>query len=263
MKNNYHSHTFRCKHAVGDVEDYAAVAVEKGLIHMGVTEHTPLPDNRWPFMRFKVDDMDDYIDAINKASTKHPELKILKGMECDYAKEYESFFRDELLGKWNLDYLITGAHYFIHNGAWESPWTGTKEKAQLKNYVEYIVKTMETGLFAFVAHPDAFGCSYLEWDENATSCAKYLFEAAAQLNVPFEINSYGFRKEIIQTASGKRFMYPWEPFWEVASQYDINVIINSDAHRPEDIYSNIEDAYAIANKFNLKIVDTLKLYKDK
>ena len=45
---DYHTHTFRCKHAQGDVEDYAKYAVEYGIDVLGVSDHTALPDNWIP-----------------------------------------------------------------------------------------------------------------------------------------------------------------------------------------------------------------------
>ena len=81
------------------------------------------------------------------------------------------------------------------------------------------------------------------------------FTAAAALQVPLEINGYGLRKRKIDTPTGKRCMYPWLPFWELAGDYDIKIIVNSDAHRPEDVSSNMAEAAAIGKKFGLKFAD--------
>ena len=115
------------------------------------------------------------------------------------------------------------------------------------------------GLFEFMAHPDLFGNCYLTWDANTISAARDILAAAAALNMPLEINGYGLRKPQIETPEGKRRMYPWLPFWELASDYDVSVIVNSDAHRPQDVASNLQEAAAIGDRFGLKLVDLTHL----
>ena len=73
--------------------------------------------------------------------------------------------------------------------------------------------------------------------------------------MPLEINGYGMRKPKITTADGERYGYPWLPFWELASEYKIKVIANSDAHRPQDVSSNIADATAIGDKLGLEFAE--------
>ncbi len=46
-------------------------------------------------------------------------------------------------------------------------------------------------------------------------------------------------------------MYPWLLFWELATEFDGEVIVNSDAHRPEDLQRRTGDACAIQQEFNL------------
>ena len=41
MIANYHTHTYRCGHAVGHESQYAEQAAEKGLKILGFSDHTP------------------------------------------------------------------------------------------------------------------------------------------------------------------------------------------------------------------------------
>ena len=50
-------------------------------------------------------------------------------------------------------------------------------------------------------------------------------------------------------------MYPWLPFWELASEFDVRVIVNSDAHRPQDVSSNLQEAADIGIRCGLKFAD--------
>ena len=47
MKNkvNFHTHTYRCKHAVGNEEDYVIEAINQNLTTLGMSDHGPYPDD--------------------------------------------------------------------------------------------------------------------------------------------------------------------------------------------------------------------------
>ena len=52
-----------------------------------------------------------------------------------------------------------------------------------------------------------------------------------------------------------RYQYPLEDFWSLASEYDITVIVNSDAHTPGDIIDSMQTGYDMAELYNLKLAD--------
>lgn len=252
---NYHTHTYRCKHATDDVSAYAQAAIDKGLTVLGISDHTALPDNRWAEIRMDIQELPEYCLAIDNAKTDYPNLSILKAAECEYATEYDAFYREHLLGELTFDYLIGAAHFFPLNGEWVPSYSESNNVIGLQAYAAYFIESMESGLFAFMAHPDLFGSAYLHWDKNTIAASRDIFVAAAELQVPLEINGYGLRKAEIETPDGIRRRYPWIPFWELACEYDIEIVVNSDAHRPEDVSSNIAEAAEIGQRFGLKFAD--------
>ncbi len=256
--NNYHTHTWRCKHASGTVLDYAEEARNAGIGILGMSDHTPLPDGRWSSVRMDMEELDPYLEEIKTAVKAVPEVSILKGLECDWALEYRNFYTEELLGKKNLDYLIGSVHWFPYNGEWLS--LGQIDTfRQLYAYAGHVIKAMESGLFSFIAHPDAFGISYGPWDDNARSCALDIVTAAKELGVILEINGYGLRKPEITTDEGTRRMYPLRGFWETAGEVGITAICSSDAHRPEDVAASFEGTEKIAADFGIKTTEELPL----
>ena len=255
IDKNYHTHTWRCKHASQDVSAYCQAAVNCGLTVLGISDHTALPDNRWPNIRMDIDELPLYCEAIDQAVKDFPQLKVLKSAECEYATEYDSFFRDKLLSELEFDYLVGAAHFFPMDGDWRSSYGGADSLKSLRAYSKYFIQSMESGLFAFMAHPDLFGNSYLTWDDNTIAASHDIFTAAAELKVPLEINGYGLRKPKIDTPEGVRCMYPWLPFWEMASDYDILYIVNSDAHHPDDVNANLEEANSIGQQNGLTMAD--------
>ncbi len=258
---NYHTHTFRCKHAEGDVIDYARKAVEEKISVLGISDHTALPDDRWVGMRMAYAELADYIEAIEFARSEYPELTILKGMECEWTPQYHAFFRDELLGEYDFDYLILGCHYFSYNGAFVSSHSGIHSPRRLKAYAEFLISSMQSGLFDFVAHPDLFGLTYLSWDENATAASRDILSAAEQLNLPLEINGYGLCEKIISTPNGPRPAYPWLPFWRLAREYDVTVVVNSDAHHPEHVNNCLAEGRRLVENLGLKMADLNHLHR--
>mgnify|MGYP001310676999 FL=1 len=264
MYTDYHIHTFRCKHATGDVPDYVEAAIKKNVSVLGFSDHTPLPDGKWPHFRMGLSELESYVNAIEDAQKKYesaPEQKltILKGMECEYADEYRGYYQEELLGKWGLDYLIAAGHFFPCDGSWISAHSCIKGKKELFAYTDHLIAAMSSGLFSFVAHPDLFGHSYLSWDENAIACSHAILQAASDLRIPLEINGNGFRQPMINAEDKLRYVYPLEPFWELAAGYEVLVIINSDAHTPEDVLANTSDAFSLAEKYRLKLADLSSL----
>ncbi|MCB1191948.1 MAG: histidinol-phosphatase [Leptospiraceae bacterium] len=256
---NYHTHTFRCKHASGDVKDYVKVAIENGITVLGISDHTPLPDNRWLNVRMHFSELGNYVNAIISAKSEFTQIKILKGMECEYAKEYHSFYQEKLLGEYGFDYLIGAPHYFTDGNEWKNTYGDLVHGKDLIAYGNYVVESMQSGLFRFIAHPDLFGNSYLPWDENTIACSKDILQAAEELKIPLEINGLGFRKPRVNSPKGKRRMYPLDEFWELASGYNISVVLNSDAHRPQDVAASIDKGLAMAQKYQLKIADLADL----
>ncbi len=254
--NNYHTHTWRCKHADGTVEDYAKEALKAGIDILGISDHTPLPDNRWLFVRMAMNEFTGYLEEIERAKENVREITILKGLECDWSSEYADFYRDELLGMYNLDYLIGAVHWFPYQGQWL--YAGEIEtSSHLKAFSTHVIKAMESGLFSFIAHPDSFGIGYRKWDGNAVSCASDIISAAKELDVILEINGYGLRKPEIDTPDGKRKQYPLLPFWEIAGREGITAICNSDAHTPQDVGSSLRETMGIARKFSVKTTGKL------
>ena len=253
--NNFHTHTWRCKHASGTVKDYVSAAKEKNMKVLGMSDHTPLPDNRWSHVRMDMSELDAYEQEFKDAETE--DIILLKGLECEWDPEYERFYRDELLGERNFDFLIGSVHYIKFNTDWGylSEIHTVKHLAQ---YAEILTATMRSGLFSFIAHPDGFGAGYKEWDKNAEACAIDILTAAEELSIPLEINGYGLRKNKIMTLNGDRTVYPLLNFWELAGSFNIKTICNSDAHRPEDVDASIDECIQIANRFNLNLIDDIR-----
>ena len=98
------------------------------------------------------------------------------------------------------------------------------EEEKLKAYVEHTIEGMKTGLFTYLAHPDL--ANYIGDDDTYRKHMSRLVEAAVDLNIPLEVNCYGF-------VDGRN--YPCDRFFQMASEYHPRFVIGCDAHKPEMI----------------------------
>ena len=261
--NNYHTHTYRCKHASGDVSDYVRAARLAGLGELGLSDHVPMPDGRWPENRMEMDQLGGYLAAVETArlaeearTESEGRLRILCGLECEWGPELDSYLREELAGRLCVAYFVSGTHYYLKSGAWQDVYA-LDSASGLVAYARHFERSLASGLFSFAAHPDLFCLGYLPWDDDARSCARDVLAAAETLRIPLEINGYGMRKPRVTFDGASRWPYPRQEFWDLAAGYDIEVLVNSDAHRPIDTAAGLESGREMAKSRGLRLVETI------
>lgn len=256
ITQNLHTHTWRCKHAKGDVQQFIGAALDAGVNVLGITDHCPLPDGKWASTRMDISDLNDYTREIETAIGRNRDnpITILKGMECDWGREYYQFYQEELLDKRSYHYLIGSVHYFLLRGDWINACR-IENASQLIGYTNAVIKAMECGLFLFIAHPDMMGTGYCKWDENSISASKDILSAAEALKVPLELNGNGMRRKHKGKNPENPWPYPLYRFWEIAAGFDITVVCNSDAHNPKHVIQNIGRCMDIVDKYKLIYAD--------
>jgi histidinol-phosphatase (PHP family) len=202
-----------------------------------------------------ISEIESYVNAIDTAQEAYPQIKIIQGMECEYYDKYHDFYQDFLLGDWNIRYLILGQHIFRCDDEWVFFSKEPRGVRELKAYTNSLIKGISSGIFTFLAHPDIFGTFYIPWDKETQACSRAILDAAKDMNLPIELNTHGMRKSKVQTPEGPRNQYPVVPFWELVSEYQLPVVINTDAHVPEDIGCNLDDGIDFAKRLSLKLTD--------
>ena len=258
VRVNLHTHTYRCKHAAGTVDDYCREAVKAGVSILGFTEHSPFPDGEYPGSRMLFGELPDYIRDIEAAREKYPQMTILLGLEIDYRPILgKAFYQEEFLEKLQLDFLIGGAHYLPAANGIPARYVSAENPMSLptlRGFVRESIRLMETGLIDYLAHPDLSARCLPRWTPDVRAAYLDIIEAAAALDLPLEINGYGLRKKWIETEEGLRAQYPWARVWELAAEHGgIRVVTGSDAHRPEDVWGNMDDTFAFAARFGLPV----------
>lgn len=250
MIANYHTHTWRCKHAEGAEEAYVLQALARGLRTLGFSDHTPypFPNGYVSFFRMAPDQAADYFDTIERLREQYAgQIDIRIGVEAEY---YPERFSDllTLLRRYPCQYMILGQH-FIHNEI-DGVYSGaaTDDPAVLQQYVTQALEGLSTGQFLYLAHPDLLHWTGGEADYRREM--ERLCIGAKDLGYPLEINLLGL---------SDRRHYPNPLFWEIAGAVGNTAILGCDAHRPQDVAapSPEQEGRSLAERYGLKLVEKI------
>ena len=270
---NLHTHSFYCKHGNGTIADYVEQARADGLKLLGFSEHCPLPDREYqkgnrmdyedlPFYEADIREAQQKEESIQSESKEESiegknKIKILMGAECDWLPDEYSFYKDELLGERNYDYLSCSVHMMIDPVTGEEAYLGyfkNMDVPTLLKYVKTYTDGLRSGIFTFGCHPDLFMAGYRRWDKEVIAASTDIIECAKACNIPLEFNDLGLRKKPIVAEDGTiRQPYPVEEFWILAKELGVKAITNSDAHRPKDVAAHKRSTMLWADEIGLKL----------
>ncbi len=224
MIANYHTHTPRCKHAIGREEEYVRCAMDAGFQILGFADHTPYPFPAGFVSGFRMGlhELEDYCLTVRKLRQQYAgQIQILLGVEAEY---YPKFFPDlmDILRDNGVQYMILGQH-MIGNEI-DEPYCGIPDgdAKKLERYCDQSIEAMHTGLFTYFAHPDLF---HFVGDKKVYQAQmRRICQAANSCRLPLELNLLGLH--------GNRH-YPNPHFWEVVAEENCRVIMGMDAHQPK------------------------------
>lgn len=248
IKENYHTHTWRCKHALGTEREYVEAAIQNGIKVLGFSDHIPCPypDDYVSTIRMDMEQAEDYVRVVKELALEYKEQITIKvGFEVEYIPE---FFEKQMKMTEDLgcDYLIMGQHSIGPEN--HSPYVGarTYDESILETYVDYVLAGANTGRFKYVAHPDLiyFAGAKAVYEKHM----RRLCEGLHEINLPIEINVLGIRTNR---------NYPSPVFWEIAGEVGNDVIIGMDAHSVSDLvdHNGYQEAVRIAEHYHLKRIN--------
>lgn len=242
---DYHIHTPLCLHATGWPVEFAERAVALGLEEIGFADHNPMPE---PFddWRMRIEDLPRYLERVEEARQKFPQLTIQLGLECDFIPGREAWIEKlATLAPW--DFLIGSVHYLPQQG--DADWALDNPKyisrhsgAALEIWSSYWLtyeRCIRSGLFDFVAHPDLPKKFGFRPEGDLRRFYEPAVAALADTGMAFEINTAGLRKEC-------RELYPAREFLELAHSAGVPLLINSDAHALNELGAGFSEATALA-----------------
>ena len=241
---NYHSHCSFCD-GRAPLEEFVKEAISQGFYSYGVSSHAPLPfPTQWTM---EWEQMEAYLDEFKNLRSKYAdEIELYVGLEIDYLNE-ESNPSVARFTELPLDYRIGSVH-LLYDAAGEvvdidcSPAV-FKERVDrhfngdvlrvIRMYFDRLFRMVELGGFDILGHADKmhYNASYYHpglldepWYE---ALMKDYFSLVASRGYLVEINTKAY--DSLGT------FYPNSRYWELMKEYQIKVLVNSDAHYPERI----------------------------
>nr|WP_180485216.1 histidinol-phosphatase [Treponema socranskii] len=258
MKTNYHMHTTFCDGS-DTVETMADAAFEKQFDIIGFSSHS-----MYPFAgdcHIAPREFNNYVSTVrNAAKAYEGRMQILLGFEVDYMPGL-SIPRMSDYAAFQPDYLIGSVHYLItENGTFSVDDKTEKVKEGLERFFKGNAKEavcmyfalqremLQKGDFLIWGHPDVIrkrnGILHF-FDESESWYRSELVataNSAKHSGVIAEINTGGIARGAIDD------VYPSADFLSLLYASGVPVMINSDAHRAEDIDCAFDRAEAAAKK---------------
>jgi len=255
IKTNYHTHNRFCD-GKGSIADYIAAAVKKNFTALGFSSHAPLPiKTTWNLCE---ENLDAYLDELHRGQQEWAEkLQIYIGLEIDYIPGSQSP-ADQRWRALALDYSIGSVHSTVglqHNPSYDCIDGPPNEMMRLLHthhqgswenmcdvYYRRISEMVRLGGFSFLSHFDLIKKGNKNQDYFKESSPWYgalvgrALDEIAKSGIIMEINSGGIARGYLDE------VYP--SAWIIAEAYkrDIPVMVNSDAHQPQDIDFHFEES---------------------
>ena len=223
-----HCHTPLCKHAFGEPEEYAAVALARGFKGITFTCHSPLPDGFSANVRMAPGQFDEYVGMI--AATRDAfagRLDVRLGLESDFYPGVEPWL-EKLHARVPLSHVLGSIHYQVADYR-KLFYTGDVFSYQ-KLYFEHLALSAESGLFDTLAHPDLIkNESPADWDfQRLRPVIERALDRIAATGVAMELNTSGVQKDLPE-------MNPSPSQLTLMHERGIPVVIGADAHVPERV----------------------------
>lgn len=264
LTSNYHTHTKRCGHAIGEDQEYVEEAIACKYQILGFSDHIMLPNVKEEHIRGDYSLLDDYVTSIRELQERYKEkIDIYLGFEAESFPEYFNYYK-ELLDTSIVDYLILGNHNIMSDDSKiVFDFANISSASQLYTYRDLALKALNSGLFSIFAHPDYFMYNIDQFDSDCKRVSKDIIETCVKLDIPLEVNVGGFRKGRRYFKKDYRYVYPTDDFFSIVKRYKAKCIIGVDAHSPEDLKDeeSIYKAVKFCKDHDLEMIQDIKKIK--
>jgi histidinol-phosphatase (PHP family) len=227
-----------------NAERYRAVADERGIAELGVSEHVhrfrqALDVWQHPWWRQNaVDDIDEYCAFVREQT----DLRV--GIEADFVVGREDRMAS-LIDAREWDYVVGSVHFLrdaaVDHGEWDVWDTGRGPDEVWRRYFETLGEAARCGLFDILAHPDlvkVWGSDRPRPEGDLRRFYELAMDGIAESRIAIEVSTAGLRKPVGE-------LYPARAFLEMALDAGCPVALSSDAHVPGDVGRSYSEAVAM------------------
>jgi histidinol-phosphatase (PHP family) len=227
-----------------NAERYRAVASERGIEELGVAEHVYRFTQAlevWQHELWRHSARDD-LDAYCAFVREETDLKL--GIEADFIPGREDRMA-ELLGAREFDYVV-GSIHFVGDRAVDYDrydiWAASASPDRVwRTYFEWLAEAAMSGMFDILAHPDLvkyWGPERPAPERDLRYYYEIAMEGIAESGIAVELSTAGLHKPVGE-------LYPSRSFLEMVLDAGNPVALSSDAHRPDELGRDYEQALAL------------------
>ncbi len=227
-----------------NAERYRAVADERGIAELGVSEHVyrftqALDVWQHPlWVATARDDLDAYCAFVRE------ETDLRLGIEADFIPGREDRLA-ELLAAREWDYVVGAIHFLgdeaVDYDAYDVWNSGPSPDKVWSKYFTWLGEAARTGLFDILAHPDlvkVWGAQRPRPDGDLRRFYELAMDGMAETRPAIEVSTAGLRKPV-------GALYPDPAFLAMAIEAGCPVALSSDAHVPDQLGFRYDDALAM------------------
>jgi len=232
---DYHMHTPRCNHAVGEVRAYAESAVQRGLKEIGMSDHSPMPNGFDAAWRMDLSELPSYLREVETVREEFASKLVMRvGLEADFHPGTEDAVQ-LMIDSYDWDYVMGSVHY-IDDWAFDNPdeierWNTMNPEDAYCDYFDLVARSAATEMFDIIGHPDLikkFGQRAPEGSKRVDKAESLMLEAVKASGTVLEISSAGLRKPVAE-------VYPNSRIVKKAVAMGIPFCFGSDAHAPNEV----------------------------
>jgi histidinol-phosphatase (PHP family) len=256
---DYHTHTYRCGHAVGRLEEYVEAAIARGIGELGLTDHLFLyfldaadRNDEWAIREEEYDAHYDEMLAVRERY--RDKLNVRVSVEADFVAGHETALA-QLLARYEFDYILGSVH-FVDGWLIDDPATAHRYDEQsvadvYERYYAALQQAIERAPFDLIAHfdlPKKFGHRP---ERDVTPHVLRTLDAVVARGIAIEVSSAGLRKP-----AGE--IYPSPSILAEMRRRDVPIALSSDAHKPTEVgahYDTLLKAVATAGYRELVVFD--------
>ncbi len=251
---SYHVHS-RFSDGEAEIVEYIVAAGDMGLDEVGISDHYVLfPDHRKLPWNMPVDALDEYVELVQTAAGEAPENLIVRlGIEADYIPETTAELRDIFFYQ-PFDYVIGSVHFvdgFAVDGypeAWEQ-LTQPERDDIIRGYWVRVAEMVRTGMYDIVGHMDLTKKFAFYSSVDLTKEITIALDAISEFGMTVELNTSGWYMPALE-------QYPDERILVGCLERGIPVMVNADAHRPENLMRGFDEAYTLLRSLGFREVAT-------
>ncbi len=258
---DYHMHTPRCNHAVGSVQEYADAAILTGLKEIGMSDHSPMPndyDKAWRMDRSEMSGYLSEVECVREACKGQLDVRI--GLEADFHPGTEHYV-EEMIASYPWDYVIGSVHY-IGDWGFDNPdtidiWQEWNVEDAYCAYFDLVTRSAESRMFDIIGHPDLikkFGHRPPENSLRILDAEERMLQAVLASGAALEISSAGLRKPVGE-------IYPHERIVKRAAALGIPFAFGSDAHSPAEVGHGMDACLSMLSACGVQEIASFKARK--